>query len=216
MSATTIPLGGDKFDAAVHIPRRPVGIVVFVHGSGVDRHDPRDRYVAGKLGQAGFATLQPELLDAWQARDPANACDVGLQCARLLQALRWLDEAAWAKALPVGFFGGGIGAGVALLAAAKRPDRLAAVVCRGGRPDSALFWLARVKAATLLLVEHNDWPYRRVYENLPAPKELAVVPSESGLFFEPEALEAVAQHAGRWFSTHLARQSSAAPRRHGG
>lgn len=208
MSETSIPAGERKLEAALQIPRHPGGIVVFVHGSGVDRHDARDRFVADELARAGFATLQPELLEPQQAAERHDAFDIELQCARLLEAVRWLDESAWAKALPLGIFGCGIGAGVALLAAAKRPDRPAAVVCRGGRPDSALFWLPRVKAATLLLVEEDAWPYRQVYETLSGEKELIVVPSKSGLFLEPAAIDAVAQHACRWFSRYLARPAA--------
>lgn len=212
MSETAIPLGERKLEAALQIPRRPAGIVVFVHGSGVDRHDPRDRCVAGELARAGFATLQPELLEPQQAAERHDAFDIELQCARLLQAMRWLDESAWAKALPLGIFGCGIGAGVALLAAAKRPERPLAVVCRGGRPDTALFWAPQVRAATLFLVEEDGWPYRQVYEALTASKELVVVPSPSHLFDEPEAIDAVARNACRWFTRYLAQPAANAAR----
>lgn len=212
MSETAIPLGERRLEAALQIPRRPVGIVVFVHGSGVDRHDARDRCVADELARAGFATLQPELLEPRQASERHDAFDIELQCARLLEAVRWLDESAWAKALPLGIFGCGIGSGVALLAAAKRPERPLAVVCRGGRPDSALFWAPQVRAATLLLVEEDGWPYRQVYETLTGEKSLVVVPSESGSFQEPAAIDAVAQHARRWFLRYLARPAASGAR----
>jgi putative phosphoribosyl transferase len=203
MSETAISLGGRTLQATLQIPRRPSGIVAFVHGSGVDRHDARDRCVAEELLRAGFATLQPELLEPQQAAERHDVFDSELQCARLLEAVLWLDQSAWAKALPLGFFGCGIGAGVALLAAAKRPERPLAVVCRGGRPDSALFWAPRVRAATLLLVEEDGWPYREVYEALTGAKKLVVVPTESHLFDEPAARDEVAQQARRWFSRYL-------------
>lgn len=138
----------------------------------------RDRWVAETLAEAGFTTLQPELLDARQSCDPCNALDVELHGSRLLHALDWLDQQPWAASLPVGLFGAGIGSGVALLAAAKRPQRTAAVVCRDGRPDTALFHAASVTAATLMLVEEDGWPYRQVYDALPVPKETVVIPSE--------------------------------------
>lgn len=204
MGEISIPLGEQRFEAALQVPRLPSGIVVFVHGSGVDRYDVRDRYVARKLRQAGIATLQPELLDAWQAVDRHNAFDIELQCTRLLEAVRWLDGKRWASGLPLGYFASGIGAGVALMAAAKKPGRVAAVICRGGRPDAALCWLPHVKAPTLLMVEGLDRPYLLAYESLGCRKELVVVATGSHRFDEPAALEAAAGQARRWFSRYLA------------
>lgn len=207
MTEIAIPIAEQALPAALERPEKATGLVVFVHGSGVDRHDERDRRVAEALNQAGFATLQPELLDTRQAGERHDVFDVELQCGRLLHALDWLDATPWAKALPLGLFSAGIGTSVALLAAAKRPERAAAVVCRGGRPDCALFWVPQVKAPTLLLVEEDAWPYRPVYAALSGEKELVVVPTRSRLFDEPEAIEAVLRHATRWFSRHLTRSS---------
>ncbi len=210
MSQISIPLGARRLDAALQVPREPSGVAVFVHGSGVDRYDARDRYVARRLRQAGLATLQPELLDVWQAAERHNAFDVELQCARLLEVLRWLDGTRWARGLPLGLFASGIGAGVALMAAAKSPERVAAVVCRGGRPDSALFWLPRVKAPTLLMVEGVEGPSLISYESLGGKKELVLVPTGSHRFDEPAALDAAGAHACRWFSRYLAEPQSRA------
>jgi putative phosphoribosyl transferase len=204
-----IPLAERPLPAALERPEGATGLVVFVHGSGVDRHDARSVRVARALNEAGLATLLPELLEPRQAGERHDAFDCDLQCTRLLHALDWLDDAPWSKRLRVGFFATGIGTSLALMAAAKRPERAAAVVCRGGRPDSALFWLPQVKAPTLLLVEADGWPYRSVYDALTAPKELVVVPGASALFGEPEAIEAVASHAQRWFSRYLTREGSA-------
>lgn len=96
------------------------------------------------------------------------------------------------------------------MAAAKNPERVAAVVCRGGRPDIALFWLPRVKAPTLLMVEGVDGPGLISYESLGGKKELVVVPTGSHRFDEPTALDAVGAHACRWFSRYLAAPQSRA------
>lgn len=203
MTDVAIPIAERALPASLERPAEAAGIVVFVHGSGVDRHDARDRHVAQALNRAGLATLQPELLDARQAGERHDAFDIELQCSRLLHTLDWLDRAPWARPLPLGFFAAGIGASVALLAAAKRPERAAAVVCRGGRPDCALFWVPQVKAPTLLVVEEDAWPYRPVYDALTGPKELVVVPSPSHLFDDAQAMASVAEHACRWFARYL-------------
>ena len=203
MRELILPIAPEQLAACLQVPPEPRGTVVFVHGSGVDRHDARDAQVARALGQAGFATLQPELLDEREALERHDAFDIELQCTRLLGLLRWLEREPWARGRPLGFFASGVGAGVALLASAMRPGRAGAVVCRGGRPDTALSSAPRVSAPTLLLVEEDGWPYRPVYQALGGQKELQVIATASGRFDEPDAAQAVAEQAARWFSRHL-------------
>ena len=95
----------------------------------------------------------------------------------------------------------------ALVAAARRPDRFAAVVSRGGRPDLAGDDLARVRAPTLLLVGDRDPQVldlnRAAMNRLTAPARLEVIPGATHLFPEPGRLEAVADGAADWFGAHL-------------
>ena len=51
----------------------------------------------------------------------------------------------------MGYFGASTGAAAALQAAAREPQEIAAVVSRGGRPDIAMEYLARVTAPRYLL-----------------------------------------------------------------
>jgi putative phosphoribosyl transferase len=67
-----------------------------------------------------------------------------------------------------------------------------------------------VQAPTLLIVDEPDDCNRRALEQLTVEKELAVVPSASHFFREPEALDAVAQHALRWFSRYFAKPGGSA------
>ena len=87
------------------------------------------------------------------------------------------------------------------------PEAVAAVVSRGGRPDLAMPWLARVAAPTLLIVGGHDWPViemnQEALAKLTCPKELIIVPGATHLFEEPGTLEQVAGHAGDWFERHL-------------
>jgi putative phosphoribosyl transferase len=188
--------------ARVQPAQHPHGTVVFVHGSGVDRHDPRNQFVANKLRRAGFDTVLLDLLEPHEALNYQNAFDIELQAGRLEAALERLRRTQPLHE-PLGYFSTGVGAGVALLAAARRPDHVAAIVARSGRPDTALFWLPKVEAPTLLIVDEPDDCNERAFERLAVEKELAVVPSASHFFRERKALDAVAQHALRWFSRYL-------------
>jgi putative phosphoribosyl transferase len=62
---------------------------------------------------------------------------VELLAGRLLATTDWLATEQRTAGLPIGLFGASTGAGAALPAAAERPQRIAAVVSRGGRPDLA-------------------------------------------------------------------------------
>jgi pimeloyl-ACP methyl ester carboxylesterase len=109
--------------------------------------------------------------------------------------------------LPIGYFGASTGAGAALVAAAKRPEVVGAVVSRGGRPDLAGAALPRVRAPTLLIVGGADVPVIAMNEEararMRAPVELRIVPGATHLFEEPGALEAVASLARDWLTRHL-------------
>lgn len=202
MSELSISVGSHRIAVQMQPAQNPRGTVIFVHGSGVDRHDERNQFVADKLRGAGFDSVLLDLLEPREALDYQNAFDVELQAARLGQGLEQLRR-EHPLHRPLGFFATGVGAGVVLLAAARHPDQIGAVVARSGRPDTVLFWLPQVRAPTMLIVDEDDECNRRALESLAVDKELAVVPSASHFFREPEALEAVAQHALRWFSRYL-------------
>jgi putative phosphoribosyl transferase len=209
VSEIVIPVGEHRIAAEVRSPAgEALGTVLFVHGSGVDRHDARNQFLADRLRTAGFATVLFDLLEPRETRDYQNVFDIELQTTRLLGALDDLQRGARLPA-PLGIFSTGVGAGVALLAAATRPAAIRAIVARSGRPDIALFWLPRVEAPTLLIVPQPDACNELALERLPVEKELVIVPSASGFFQEPEALEAVAAHTLRWFARHLCNRSQA-------
>jgi len=109
--------------------------------------------------------------------------------------------------LPIGAFGASTGAAAALIAAARRPGVVRALVSRGGRPDLAGQSLDVVAAPTLLIVGGLDDVVielnRRVFRQLKGPKELRIVPGATHLFEEPGALDQVSQLAKGWFERYL-------------
>lgn len=185
------------------------GVVLFAHGSGSSRFSPRNQRVAETLRAQGLATLLLDLLDAEEAEDRDRVFDIDLLSDRVGMALDWL--AARAGPLPIGLFGASTGAAAALQAAAMRPEQVAAVVSRGGRPDLAGKRLAEVRAPTLLIVGGDDSQVlalnREALRQLRCEKRLDVVPGATHLFEEAGALESVAQRAAGWFTTHLTRRT---------
>ena len=192
----------------LQIPKKAFALVVFAHGSGSSRLSPRNMAVAGSLNDRGIATLLFDLLTPAEEADRANVFDIPLLADRLVDAVRWLGGRASVAKLPLGLFGASTGAAAALVAAAKLPDRIGAVVSRGGRPDLAGDALESVRAPTLLIVGGADFGVIELNEQalarLRGPKALEIVPGASHLFPEPGALEAVIDHAARWFERYLA------------
>jgi dienelactone hydrolase len=134
--------------------------------------------------------------------------DIPVLGRRVVATIDWLADDPAARELPVGCFGASTGAAAALIAAAARPERVWAVVSRGGRPDLAGDALRRVTAPTLLIVGGNDPEVLRLNRQaltaLTGEARLEVVPGATHLFEEPGALERVAALARDWFVRHLA------------
>ncbi|MEU9572622.1 alpha/beta family hydrolase [Streptomyces massasporeus] len=207
MSRTvTLPAGGANLTGDLAVPPDARAVVLFAHGSGSSRHSPRNREVAAGLRTAGLGTLLIDLLtEEEERRDAVTAelrFDIPLLGRRLVAALDWLAQEPGTSGLPVVLFGASTGAGAALVAAAQRPDRVGAVVSRGGRPDLAGDALDAVRAPVLLIVGGRDTHVLRLNEEaarrLPGPHTLHVVPGATHLFEEPGALDQVTEAARQW------------------
>lgn len=189
------------------LPASPVGIVVFVHGSGSSRNSPRNVAVARSLNEVGLGTLLFDLLTDSEAADRQNVFDISLLATRLRAATDWLDSDPALAGLPTGFFGASTGAAAALVAAADLGKKVSAVVSRGGRPDLAGAALGRVVAPTLLVVGGADLQVlelnREAEALMTCPRELVVIPGATHLFEEAGTLEEVARLAGLFFTRCL-------------
>jgi putative phosphoribosyl transferase len=202
-----IPSGRRRLSGILHVPRDAVGSVAFAHGSGSGRFSPRNQFVARVLQEAGLATLLLDLLEEEEAEDREKVFDIGLLAERLQSAADWLRQEPATRALRLGYFGASTGAGAALVAAARAPAAVGAVVSRGGRPDLAADHLPAVRAPTLLIVGGNDDVVIELNEQalrrLRCPKELVIVPGATHLFEEPGTLEEVSRLAKDWFVRYL-------------
>jgi putative phosphoribosyl transferase len=212
--------GPGVLDADLFVPVAAKGLVMFVHGSGSTRRSPRNRFVAGAMQRAGFATLLFDLLTPDEAaQDEATAqlrFDIDLLTSRVLAATRWVSALPRTRGLRLGYFGASTGAAAALTAAARMPESVAAVVSRGGRPDLVPpATLQRVRAPVLLVVGSRDEEVlllnRSILRHL-ASAELSIVPGATHLFEEPGTLEAVARRAAEWLAHRLGEPTALGPR----
>lgn len=206
-----VPIGPITLEGNLGVPKEPLGIVLFAHGSGSSRHSPRNRYVANVLRKSGLMTLLIDLLTTEEEVVDMQTMhlrfDIGLLAKRLVGATDWLRQNPDTQNFRICYFGASTGAAAALIGATERPDVISAIVSRGGRPDLAGPALPLVKAPTLLIVGGDDIPVielnKDAMEQLRCEKKLAIVPGATHLFEESGKLEEVARLASDWFVQHL-------------
>jgi dienelactone hydrolase len=207
-----IAAGRATLDGNLTIVDGATALVLFAHGSGSSRHSSRNQFVARTLNNSGLATLLFDLLtpdeELIDVRTAELRFNIGLLAERLVHATRWARQEQQTCDLRIGYFGSSTGGGAALVAAAKLPRDVGAVVSRGGRPDLAGEALPKVQAPTLLIVGGNDDIVIELNEQardqMRCEVKLEIVPGATHLFEEPGALERVAQLASDWFSLHAA------------
>jgi len=210
-SVVRIPVDEALIEGNLAVPSGAKGVVLFAHGSGSSRFSPRNQYVAKALNNAGIATFLIDLLTKEEEEVDVYTAqfrfDVALLAHRLTGATEWLKTNPATRKLALGYFGASTGAAAALIAAAKLPKDIKAVVSRGGRPDLALDDIPKVKTPTLFIVGGNDSVVidlnKKAMKSFSAEKKLEIVPEASHLFEEPGKLEEVAKLAIKWFSKYL-------------
>lgn len=202
-----IEAAGVSLAGHLMIPAGASGVVVFAHGTGSDRHSHRNQVVAATLQAAGLGTL---LFTLMAETDAGSTLDVMTASGRLIAVTEWLKRRR--PRTMAGYYGSSSGAAVALVAAARRPDLVHAVVSRGGRPDLASSWLTTVRAPTLLIVGERDEAVlmvnRDASRHLTCPHLLRVVNGAGHLFEEEGALAQVGALARTWLLHHLAGPAS--------
>jgi len=167
--------------------------------------------VARVLQEAGFATLLIDLLTPQEEGQDRSTgyvrFNIDLLSERVVKVTNWLTAQPGISDLKVGYFGASTGAAAALVAAARLPLVVRAVVSRGGRPDLASPFLPRVKAPTLLIVGSRDRQVIQLNQValslLQVEKRLVLVEGATHLFEEAGALEQVAHLAREWFEHYL-------------
>ncbi|MFC6066088.1 dienelactone hydrolase family protein [Streptomyces ochraceiscleroticus] len=203
----SVPAGGVSLTGDLRVPEPAHAVVVFAHGSGSSRHSPRNRGVAAYLEASGLGTLLMDLLteeeDRVDEETREHRFDIPLLGERVVAVVDWLGTQPVTERLRPHLFGASTGSAAALVAAAARPERVASVVSRGGRPDLAGDALRQVRAPVLLIVGGHDESVldlnRQAAAELTAPCHTHVVPGATHLFPESGALDQVAVAARDWF-----------------
>jgi putative phosphoribosyl transferase len=206
-----IPVGEVVVEGTLTLPPETKSVVLFAHGSGSSRFSTRNQYVAKKFNKAKIGTLLFDLLTQEEEQTDIVTAEyrfnIPLLADRLIGATEWLKNDPKTKRLAFGYFGASTGAAAALIAAAKLPSEILAVVSRGGRPDLAGKYLPNVKAPTLMLVGGLDSEVielnRNAMDQITAEKKIVIIPRATHLFEEIGTLEEVAKVSIDWFLRYL-------------
>ncbi|HSM50123.1 MAG TPA: hydrolase [Thermoanaerobaculia bacterium] len=206
----TIPLPEGSLEARVALPAGARGLVLLPQ-LGAWREPGRIGTLRAALLGLPLGVVELPLLTSWEETldhfSGRFRFDVELLAGRLAEAVAVLRRIPGLYDLPVGAVAQGTGVAAALLAAARSPGLLAALVSWEGRADLVRGCLPEVAAPTLLLVDGDDEPVLEltlgVLGQLGAAAEMRVLPQEA----EPagdDDLERIAGFAGDWLRAHLA------------
>ena len=209
-----VDAGAVTLTGLLHLPNDAHGMVILTHGieGSADGSHQTALAMAQILYQDKLATLLVDLFSAQEQQLDEGTdyfrrnTDVMQQ--RIAGIAQWLLENDETQHLSIGYFGAGATGAAVLIAAAERPDVVAAVVSSGGYIDQAQDYLRRVLAPTLLVAAKQDT--QAVAQDTAALESLAnenkrfeQVEGGASLFATKDSVVSVAQLASNWFNTHL-------------
>lgn len=205
-----IPLLHGALQADLCVPTGARTIAVFVHGSGSDRHSPRNRAAAEALQLEGFATLLLDLLTADEAvadaRHQRFRFDLILLAERVVAAIDWLADQDSTRDLRIVIVAASTGAAAALRATAWRPTRVAAISSRGGRADLAGDGvLDAVSIPTQWVVggeDHDTLVLTRIAARRLKSAEVVVIPRATHVFAEAGTMELAIRQMCEFLKQH--------------
>ena len=206
--------GAVTLSGLLHLPTDAHGLVIITHG--IEGSVQSSHQIALSMAQVLFQdTIATLLVDLFTAEEQQldDGTDyfrrnTSIMEQRIAGIAQWLLENDETQHLSIGYFGIGATGGAVLIAAAERPDVVAAVVAAGGSLDQAQDYLQRVLAPVLLIASAQNTQAvtqsQNALEHLAKEKRFEQVDAgASSLFATKESIIKIAQLASQWFNTHL-------------
>ena len=204
------------------IPNNPMGIIVFVHGSGSGKGSYRNQTVSKNLNENNIATLLFDLLtEEEQESDKQlenivhkipgailNKFNISLLKDRLSMVTDWIMNYESLSNLKIGYFASSTGGAAALIASAKKPVK--SITIRSGRTDlvdnnllgqiicPCLFIVGSKEKSLLDISKQTMKKLRNADE-----KELSIIQDASHLFEEEGSMNEVVEVATGWIKRHF-------------
>jgi putative phosphoribosyl transferase len=204
------------------IPDNPIGVIVFVHGSGSSKSSHRNKLVSNNLNENNIATLLFDLLSKDEQDSDSqlenanlkipgailNKFNITLLSKRLSMATEWILNHPIIGNLQIGFFASSTGGAAALIAATKYDIKT--IVIRSGRTDlvdknllddivSPCLFIVGSKEKSLVDINKHTLKKLSNVEQ----KELNIIENASHLFEEEGLMKQVAEVTTRWIIQHF-------------
>jgi len=184
------------------------GLALILQPNAVSHAESRETHIAGVLQAAGFATLTVNLLTRYEeTRDPDARYNVPQMANRVLAVTDWIGHQPPLAPLAIGLVASGTASGAAVRAGWKSPERFAAIVCRGGRPDLAGATPLQALPVPIRVIVGADDPdlamITQAYDHLRGPRDWQLVEGAGALFIEPGTLDRFARLAAEWLTAKL-------------
>ncbi len=203
VASVEVVVGSTQLNARLTAPAHRVGWAVL--GSSV-RWRP-ETAILHALHNAGFATMQVDLLQMQERPLGPSALSAMTLTERLVLATHWLAGERNREQLPVGYVGLYGDAALHLHAAVLAPEHVKALVLWQGNPLAVHHILSMVQAPALLLVNGADSELVeknvQAYWQMGGLGQVAVLPRAASLLRERASLWTVAHLAVRWLQRHL-------------
>lgn len=197
----------------LNIPAQAHGLVIFAHGIDAAVQNPHQNIIAlsDALNKLSLATVQVDLFSsderAFDQRTEYFRQNLDIMQQRIVGTAQWFAENPSTNHLSFGYFGIDEVGAAALIAAAERPDMVAAVVAAGQHTDLAQSYIPRVLAPTLLLAAEKDTTTlttnQQLFSALQSEKQSELIHGASAIFESEQTFNEVAQLVGSWFSRWL-------------
>jgi predicted alpha/beta-hydrolase family hydrolase len=209
-------------EGSLVIPDNPIGVIVFVHGSGSSKSSHRNQLVSNNLNENNIATLLFDLLSKEEQDSDSqlknanlkipgtlfNKFNITLLSKRLSMATEWIMNHPRIGNLQIGYFASSTGGAAALIVATEY--YIKTIVIRSGRTDlvgnnllnqivSPCLFIVGSKEKSLVDINKHTLKKLSNVEQ----KELRIIENASHLFEEEGLMKQVAEVATRWIIRHF-------------
>lgn len=208
-------------DGILRIPENPLGIVIFVHGSGSSKTSTRNQAISEKLYENNIGSFLFDLLSEEEQRSDIqlekiitqipgavlNKFNIALLTRRLLTATEWIMNHQQKNKSMLSYFASSTGAAAALVASTNFHIR--SIIIRSGRTDlvtndifpkiisPCLFVVGDGEKIIIKIAKQTLKKLTNVRE-----KNLSIIKNASHMLEESGSIERVAFLSVTWIRNH--------------
>lgn len=149
-----------EISAEISVPRNAHGLVVYGDGVGKGCRNPVNAALTQSMNEVGLATVVGDLIApeerTFNPHSGELCCGLDLLERRVVAITDWVAMQPGLQDLPLVYFGAGLGAEAALIAATRRPEIVRAIVALGPDLSHLEDFLPEIFAPVLFIYGNDD------------------------------------------------------------